>query len=128
MSERSRATRTLLRWLPALGLMTLIFVLSSQSGLKISEDAGVDRPLRTLAHFTAYALLAAALLFAISGSNSVSARAALVALIVAVLYGLSDEIHQAFVPDRTGQLKDLVVDGLGAGVGVLIAFVLLRQR
>lgn len=128
MNERSRATRTLLRWLPSLGLMALIFVLSSQSGLKVSEDAGVDRPLRTLAHFTVYALLAAALLFAMSGSNSVSARAALMALFGAVLFGLSDEIHQALVPDRTGQLKDLLVDGLGASMGVLITFVLLRRR
>lgn len=128
MSERHRAAHILLLWLPALGLMALIFVLSSQSGLRVSEDASVDRPLRSLAHFTVYALLAAAFLLAIGGPTKPRARSALIAFALAVLFGVSDEIHQAFVPDRTGRLEDLAIDAVGALAGVSVAFALLRRR
>ena len=128
MSERRPTGRILLAWLPALAIMALIFVLSSQSGLRVSEDASVDGPLRTLAHFVVYALLAAALSLAIGGPARSSARTAGMAFALAVLYGLSDEVHQAFVPDRTGALDDLAVDALGAFLGVSLIYVLLRRR
>jgi len=36
------------------------------------------------------------------------------------LYALSDEIHQLFVPGRTFQLMDLVLDLLGGVIGLII--------
>ena len=108
--------------------MVLLFVLSSQSGLRVSEDADIDRPLRVLAHLMAFAVLGAALLFALCDAVRPSARNVLVAFTIAVLFGLSDEIHQAFVPDRTGQLQDLVVDTIGAAIGVAAAWSWLRWR
>jgi VanZ family protein len=128
VSEPRSSGQKLRPWLPALFLMALIFVLSSQSGLRVSEDASIDGPLRTLAHFVVYASLAAALALAIGGTTRASARSAGIAFVLAVLYGLSDEVHQAFVPDRTGALDDLAVDALGALVGVSLVYVWLRRR
>lgn len=34
----------------------------------------------------------------------------------AILYGLSDEIHQLYVPDRSFELLDLLFDGVGASL------------
>jgi VanZ family protein len=45
---------------------------------------------------------------------------------MAVAYGLTDELHQSFVPDRNGRLDDVVTDALGAAVGVAIAWIALR--
>ncbi|MDY0378561.1 MAG: VanZ family protein, partial [Desulfobacterales bacterium] len=44
---------------------------------------------------------------------------AIVALSVAasVLFGISDEFHQSFVPSRTADIRDLVFDFLGSVVG-----------
>ena len=33
-----------------------------------------------------------------------------------ILYGLIDEIHQLFVPYRAFEIKDLIIDSLGASV------------
>jgi VanZ family protein len=44
-------------------------------------------------------------------------RTASLAVLVAVLWGLLDEIHQAFVPGRSSDALDLVADGAGAVVG-----------
>lgn len=36
------------------------------------------------------------------------------------LYGITDEIHQLFVPGRSGQVKDVIIDGAGSIVGILV--------
>lgn len=129
MTERTTGRRVaLLRWLPTLGLMGLIFVLSSQSGLAISEDVSVDRPLRGLAHLASYATLAALLLFALSGGWRPTLGASLIALAVAVLYGAGDELHQSLVPTRNGRVDDLVIDAIGALVGIGVGYVVLARR
>jgi VanZ family protein len=125
MPERGRQA-AILRWLPAIGWMALIFLLSSVSGLRASDDADVDRPLRVLAHLASYAVLAALSLYAIAGLRPPGASQLVVAYAISLAYGLSDEIHQAFVPDRTGRIDDLMVDALGAGVGLLLGYVALR--
>lgn len=48
-----------------------------------------------------------------------------VAWVMTFLYGLSDEIHQSFVPGRSASVGDWMADGLGAiiGVGVGLKFI-----
>ena len=38
----------------------------------------------------------------------------------ATVYAATDEFHQLFVPGRSGQVKDVLLDSCGAAVGVLI--------
>ena len=40
------------------------------------------------------------------------------ALLICVLYAISDEIHQIYVPGRSGQIKDVVIDSAGALSGI----------
>ena len=105
--------------------MAVIFVLSSQSGLRVSEDADVERPLRVTGHLLAYATLAALLLVALSWGRRPRLRDVLIAFGLAVIYALTDEFHQSFVPDRTGRLDDVVTDMIGAGIGLGVAWFLL---
>jgi VanZ family protein len=114
-----------LRWLLVIAVMAAIFALSSISGLRVSDDAQVDRPFRILGHLGAYALLGGLLLFALSRRSRPRAVQATLAWGIAVLYGVTDEVHQAFVPNRTGRIDDLVVDAIGAGLGVAVAYVVL---
>jgi VanZ family protein len=44
-----------------------------------------------------------------------------------VLYAVSDEIHQLFVPGRAGQIRDVLIDACGVFVGIIIANRLLRR-
>lgn len=80
-------------------------------------------PIRTLAHFLIYAVLgffssATAFTFDISFKKRF-----FFPFIFSVLYAISDEIHQYFVPNRAFQLFDIAVDGLGVitGIGALFA-------
>lgn len=105
------------RWLPVLGWMTLIFVLSAQPGLRVSDDASVDAPVRAAAHVLTFGILAALLLRAVRPATGSDLRATLVAFAISTLYGVTDELHQALVPDRTGRLDDIALDAIGAALG-----------
>jgi VanZ family protein len=52
----------------------------------------------------------------------VTAGTAAAAVAITIAYGASDEWHQSFVPGRTPELGDFVVDGLAATVVVLTAW------
>ena len=109
------------RWGPVIAWMVLIFVLSAQPGLRVSSDDAVDGPLRQIAHVVIYAGLAALLARALAWKGEVTVMVMAAAFGLALLYGVTDELHQSIVPDRTGQVADLVWDGAGALIGVIAA-------
>lgn len=49
-------------------------------------------------------------------------KAAAIALAICVIYGLTDEIHQLFVPGRAFQISDLVMDAIGSIIGISLAY------
>jgi VanZ family protein len=109
--------------------MALIFVLSAQPGLRVSNDPSVDGPIRHLAHVIVYGVLAFLLLSGLGGPPSGwRPRLALLAACLAFLYGITDELHQLTVPDRTGQAVDLIWDALGAVIGAVVGLALARRR
>jgi VanZ family protein len=82
----------------------------------------LDRLLRNGAHAPVYAIFSSLLLLALAprqGSGP-TARAFGQALAVAVLYALSDEGHQHFVPGRAASLIDVATDGFGAACGLSV--------
>ncbi len=117
-------------WLPALGYMGLIWTLSSCShppslATVPFHDKG--------AHFLEYGALAVLLTHAVRGTwpGLRIPTAYVLALLTAVLWGGLDEIHQAFVPNRVADAKDLLADSLGALGGALLYFAViepLRKR
>ncbi len=111
------------RWMAVVAWAAMIFLASNQPGLAVSDDPGVDRPLRQVAHIGVYGVLTVLLAWASCGRHFPSLRVALVAGSVALVYGVSDEWHQTMVPTRTGRPEDLVWDALGAAisVGIIVA-------
>jgi VanZ family protein len=121
---RSTTARTfVLRWGPAIAVAAVIFVLSSQPGLRISNDPSIDGPFRHGAHVAIYALLCFCLVRGIcwSADGKPRQRDLLLAVALATLYGVSDEFHQTFVPDRTGHAVDVGWDLIGASIGAVVA-------
>ena len=114
------ALHTYAAWLLALLYMGAIFYLIAQSTVPI--------PLRfpqqdKVMHAGAYALLGLLLAHAIyPGSRK---RRFILAFTLAALYGVSDEIHQLFVPGRDASVFDWLADAAGAWLG---AFLYLRSK
>lgn len=120
---RQRAVVRLQRWLPALVWMALIFYSSSQSTLPI-DGHPQSGDLHRIAHVVAYSVLAVLVRFAVAGSRS----PARLAFAICVLYAVSDEIHQTFVPGRTGNLRDVGVDALSSAAALLALAWWQRRR
>jgi len=76
---------------------------------------GGDKPW----HSTAYLGLAIVVVRAVAGGlmRPVRPGSAVAAILITVLYGVSDEIHQMFVPGRSAETSDLVADAIGAVAG-----------
>jgi VanZ family protein len=131
LARTALAVPTLIRWSFVAAWAALIFALSNQPGLAVSDDPAVDLPTRHLAHVAVYGVLTLLLAWALTGPRSPSTRSTLGCAVLAVLYGISDEWHQTWVPTRHGQPIDLVWDGLGAiaaVIGIAAATRIVRRR
>jgi VanZ family protein len=106
-------------WMWLIGLCMLIFWQSS-GPLPVQTPSlpGLDK----LAHAVIYALLAylAARAFATLALLNHPRVLPVAAALFAGLYGLSDEVHQAFVPGRSADIWDLAADVAGAIAGAII--------
>ena len=111
MSPRTRAW---VSWAPAVVWAAVIFVLSAQPSL---PSTGVSDK---HAHLVTYALLAGLCLMGLTGwrLRRIAGGPVLVAFVMAVLYGVSDEWHQSFVPGRTPDAADVVADAIGAALAL----------
>lgn len=103
------------RMVPMFLVMGIIYVLSDQPGDVV--DLGWYVPgLDKLAHLAVYGLLGASVILAHKSSSrkNFPRRVCLTTLIVCLLYGISDEFHQSFVPGRFVSGADLLADVAGA--------------
>jgi VanZ family protein len=93
--------------------MGTIFFLSHKTGEEVTlpEIAGID----LAAHFTIYALLACAVLFAWTDNfkRMYPLKTIVYTVLFCFLYGISDEFHQSFIPGRFVSLLDVVADTVG---------------
>ena len=104
-----------------LAVMGGIFFMSNQPGssLSLPPIQGVDK----LLHAMAYAVLAASVIYAFPSwiDRPVGPLAGIGVVLFCLLYGISDEFHQTFIPARTATLGDLIADTTGAFIWVLVA-------
>lgn len=118
-----------LRWIPVAAYAGFIFYMSSRPW-----PVPTDLPLYTdkLIHALIYAALGFGLVWAFRATRlRCSSHLLWIAALVGTLYGVTDEIHQHFVPGRTPSIADVLADGAGSFVGAwtgLVAARLLRRE
>lgn len=107
--------RAVLLWLVTAGYMGLLFFLSSREKFAFTLPADSDKIIHALAY------MPLGLLFYLSLSVSGMRRRLLIAAaLFSLLYGVSDEIHQLFVPGRYASVGDVIADAVGAFIGSLL--------
>ncbi len=121
----TRYQSILWRWLPAVLWMAVLFGASATPSRDIPTFGVVDYLVKKGGHMLGYAVLALLLRRALGWQ---SGRTWL-AWLVAVLYALTDEFHQSFVPGRHPALFDaFIFDGGGAALALLISVWWSRRR
>ncbi len=110
-----RHVRSLSLWGPVVLYCAVIFFLSSLPNLPPLPGRSSDK----IAHALLYSGLGFLAMRAFLGAFDAPGYLAplLATLLLVGLYGMSDEIHQLFVPHRVFDLRDLAADVVGGGLG-----------
>ena len=136
-----------IKWLFVIAWMVMIFVFSnqpavvsdgnSQSIIKIFKALGLNLDsvfgdlanfaVRKSAHFLEY-LIFSLLIYNASRERYSISRSILLAVGLVFCYACTDEIHQLFVPGRTGRFRDVMIDTSGGATGMLIVFLAMFSK
>jgi len=82
---------------------------------------------RNTGHFFLYLVLGILLMNALNINKNKGFTAIIIGtMIISLLYAVSDEIHQIYVPGRSWQVFDIIIDVLGAGAGILIYMLIIK--
>ncbi len=139
-----------------LSIMVGIFCFSAQPGEESSaisegvtkkvvvEERGVDIPkneyddkfefvetiIRKSAHFLIFTALGFCVFMTLYSSGKMNKNSVLciISLLICIIYASTDEIHQLFVSERSGELRDVLIDSGGSFVGIFIALILQKIR
>lgn len=105
-------------------LKTIAETLFGLTGNELTHDRLeiVNLLFRKFLHFTEYFILAV-LLYSLLKNLSLDIKKRLIlSIIPAVIFSISDEYHQVFVPERTGHFVDVLIDSSGVILGALLMY------
>lgn len=105
-------------WLPTVIIAVGLIILSSIPGL--NTGYAWDTPARKMVHFFAYFMLFICVNKIIFKKINHRAAALFLSFLLVFLFAISDEYHQLFVATRDGSRLDVLIDSLGASLGVAI--------
>lgn len=137
-----------LSWLMAIVWMGMIFAFSAQNAADSSDMSGtlvafvskmilymnkifpgfsvkldvhlISFVIRKTAHAFLYAVLGILVSRAFCPKMPLRKRDIMLTIFFCVLYAVSDEMHQMLSPGRSGEIRDVIIDAMGAGIGVLL--------
>ncbi len=148
MSKKGSRITIVLSWLLVIAWMIMIFSLSAQVADKsndlstgitekifivvdnVFEDLSLEsfnHYIRKTAHFSIYAVLGLLLMQALKRSSYTKDISFIVTLTIGIVYAISDEFHQSFVPGRGPSAVDVIIDTSGVLVGIVL-FLLIFWR
>lgn len=136
-----------------LGTFSIIFGFSSQDGEKsgglskkiteiiiskvpkieeldeIKKEEIMDRMekvIRKIAHFSIYTVVGILLMSFMSTYQLKEKNRMIISTILGILYASFDELHQYFIPGRSAQITDVMIDTLGVLVGICLVSLIVR--
>lgn len=130
-------------FIPAIIWMIFIFIMSHTNGNDSSSQSNfiaqiilrfinVDLNtltfiIRKIAHMCEYAILLLLIYYGLHKTTKCQ-YTLLISLIISFLYACSDEFHQIFIPDRSGQFKDVIIDTIGMIIMFSIVYLWQKEK
>ncbi len=160
MNSKKKYFTRYISFAAAFGIMLMIFLMSAQDATQSNSTSGgfirmiapflkgnyqqlssteqeafvasLQFIVRKGAHFSVYTLLGVLLSIGMFTYERIrSAFKVIISFLICALYSLSDEIHQSFVPGRSCEFRDMLIDCSGALLGclsVLAIYYLIKRR
>lgn len=141
----------MMAWIPVLIWMGVIYMFSAQPASASSQMSGslmkwligiidvtpipeilgedlLHTLIRKMAHFTIYFVLGVLVFRATQEGIKIEWRSIWISFLICVIYAGSDEFHQLYVPGRSGQVTDVLIDSSGALLGILTTQIVHKRR
>lgn len=109
-------------WLPVVFWALIIFKLSSGRVPQVSALYWPNFAFMKGAHAFFFGILSLLFYRAISGEVVSRKKAAILATIFTIFYGITDEVHQMFSQGREARVRDVFFDGMGAAITVFLVY------
>lgn len=108
--------RIVFYWLPPIAYMAVIFYISSRplKELPIPQIWNFDKVI----HAVEYGILGILWFRVLNTATAKRQNVLITAFIITFFYGIFDEAHQYFVPERSSSIYDAIADGFGGWVGI----------
>ncbi len=97
--------------------------LTNEEKEKIVEDA--QPIIRKIAHFSIYTVVGLLTMSLVSTYQINQKKRIGITIGIGALYAMSDEFHQYFVPGRSAELRDVLIDTSGVIIGMLIIIAII---
>lgn len=134
--KQKKQKKKLISWILLLAWMAFIFYMSQQTGQVSSRQSGkivlllskigieiskdnITFIIRKSAHFTEYFILYI-LLFNVIKHYIHTKKIIFYSIMGVIIYAVSDELHQYFVPERSSTIKDVFIDSCGGIVASIV--------
>ncbi len=119
--------KVLLYWAPPVVWGALIFSGSSTTAIQVSRVYWQDFVIHKTAHIIEYAILGILIYRALRQEKIGKIEAVVYSIVISAFYGMTDEFHQSFTPTRTPRVRDVIIDTIGASIGIIIVWKLLPK-
>lgn len=143
--------KKIISWILVILWMILIFFMSHNNGeqssghsnkvvsyiyISITKEQNVSEevlnkytfPVRKLSHITEYLILTLLLINAFNNTFRLSnKRKYIFVFLILVIYAILDEYHQTFIPGRSGQVIDVLIDSIGIIIGIIINLIYVNK-
>ena len=82
---------------------------------------------RKSAHFSIYAMLGIWTINFINTFQKLKIQKKIIlSMLFCMLYAITDEIHQTFISGRSGEIRDIIIDSLGALIGMILILLMSK--
>lgn len=120
----SKILKKLSAWLPVVLWASMIFHFSSGTIPVASKIFWQDFAIKKMGHVFLFGFLALLVYRGLRMEGVERKKAAILAVVLTFLYGASDEYHQMSTQGREPRLRDVFIDGVGAGLIILTTYCL----
>jgi VanZ family protein len=114
-------------WLPVILWVVLIFKFSSGTVPVTSTVYWQNFVVKKTGHVLLFGALAILIYRGLTGEGISRKKSAIYAVILAFFYGGTDEFHQMFTQGREARVRDVFIDGVGAGIIIYIIYQFLPK-
>ncbi|MFA9559301.1 VanZ family protein [Evansella sp. AB-rgal1] len=114
------------------GGVTDVIVNAVEKVIPIQEVdvSNLNHMVRKNAHFFIYFVLGFLVIHALRQGKVRGKWGIVFAMVICILYAISDEVHQIFIPGRSGEIRDVLIDTVGStfGIGLYLLLNLINTK